>query len=62
MGSPVQYVESDRKPKALELAVQLMRLVDGHLPILISMQQEQGRVRPVDMKDWACQPMFNIGF
>ena len=55
MGSPVHYVESDRKPKALELAVQLMRLIDRHLQILISMQQEQGRVRAVDMEDWACQ-------
>ena len=62
MGGPVQYVESDRQPKALELAVQLIRLVDGHLRILISMQQKQWRVRPVDMRDWACQhrqsPLF----
>ena len=55
MGSPMQYVESDRQTQALELAVQLMRLVDGHLLILTSMQQEQRRVRPVDMKDRACQ-------
>ena len=32
-----------------------MRLVNGHLRILISMQQEQRRIPPVDTKDWACQ-------
>ena len=55
MGCTGQYVQRGRQPKALELAVQLMRLVDGHVRILISKQQEQRRVRPVDMKDWACQ-------
>lgn len=55
MGSPVQFVESDRQPEALELAMQLTRLVDGHLRILISVQQERRRVRAVDMKDRARQ-------
>jgi hypothetical protein len=54
------------QPARLESGVQFMRLVDGNLRILISVQNEEGRILPIDVKFRRSEPreiglVFRLG-
>ena len=51
MGRSVDNDELNWSARFFVRAGELVRLVDGHLRILISMQEEQGRIMTVDVED-----------
>src|SRR3989442_4017326 len=52
----VHHLELNRGVNFSVSAVKFMRLVDGHLEILIAMQQEEGRIVPIHMEHGTGQP------
>ena len=55
MSGAVDDDESDIEAKLLVSAVELVRLIDGHLRILIAMQEHQRRILGIHMRDRAGQ-------
>ena len=55
VASAVHDFEFDRSLDAAVRAVHFVGLVNGHLRILVSVEQEQWRIAAIDMKERTCQ-------